>query len=93
MRGFAALPPAQRELAAAVGSLTRWSRVTSKDARKDALAPARAARQKQWERRADPDGTLSPEELAAAVARLKAAHIRRMAMASARSRAAKSQAQ
>lgn len=85
-RGFQALPPAERQLAASLGSLIRWSRVTSEEARTAALAPARAARQRQWERKADPDGVLSPDELAAAVERLKKAHYRGMALASAKKR-------
>ncbi|OKI52877.1 hypothetical protein [Micromonospora sp. CB01531] len=85
-RGFAALPPAQRQLSAAIGSLTRWSRVNSQEERTAALAPAREARRRQWERQADPDGVLSPDELAAAVDRLKRAHYRRMALESAKKR-------
>ncbi|MBM0205067.1 hypothetical protein JNW90_19915 [Micromonospora sp. STR1s_5] len=85
-RGFQALPPAQRQLAASIGSLTRWSRVTTQEDRTAALAPARAARQRQWERKADPDGVLSPAELAAAVDRLKRAHYKAMALASAKKR-------
>lgn len=89
MQGFAGLPPAQRELAASIGSLTRWSRVTSKEDRSAALAPAREARRRQWERQADPDGVLPPDELDAAVERLKKAHYRRMALASVQKRARK----
>lgn len=78
--------PAQRQLAASIGSLTRWSRVNSREGRTAALAPARAAMRGKWEQQADPDGRLSPEELEAAVARLKKAHFRRMALASAAKR-------
>lgn len=85
-QGFAALSPAQRQLAASLGSLTNWSRITSPEARRAATAPAREARQRSWERQADPNGKLSPEELAAAVDRLKRAHYRRMALASAQAR-------
>ena len=85
-QGFAALPASQRALAASIGSLTRWSRVQSREARAEALAPARAARRRQWEQQADPDGVLSPDELAAAVDRLRRAHYRRMALASAQRR-------
>lgn len=89
-QGFAALSPAQRQLAASIGGLTNWSRKTSPEARRAATAPARAARQRSWERQADPDGVLPADELAAAVARLKTAHFRRMALASAQKRAARS---
>ncbi|MFC4146579.1 hypothetical protein ACFO0M_09960 [Micromonospora mangrovi] len=60
--------------------------MNSQEQRTEALAPARAARQKQWERQADPAGVLSADELAAAVDRLKKAHYRRMALASAKKR-------
>jgi hypothetical protein len=85
-QGFAALPPAQRALAASVGSLTNWSRLTSPEARRAATEAARAGRRRSLERQADPDGVLSPEELAAAVDRLRRAHYRAMALASARAR-------
>jgi hypothetical protein len=78
--------PATRQLAASIGSLTRWSRVTTAEARTAALAPARAAMRSRWEQEADPDGVLSPDELAAAVDRLRRAHYRRMALASVKSR-------
>jgi hypothetical protein len=77
---------AQRELAASIGSLTRWSRVHGDTARRDALAPARAGLRSRWEQEADPEGQLSAEDLDAAVDRLKKAHYRRMALASAKAR-------
>lgn len=85
-QGFAALSPAQKSLAAAIGSLTKWSRMTSPEARRAGTAAARAARERSWEQKADPDGALSPDELTAAVDRLKRAHYRRMALASAQAR-------
>ena len=91
-QGFAALSPAQRSLAAAHGSLINWSRKTSPEARREATAPARAARQRKWELQVDPDGVLPPDELAAAVARVKKAHFRRMALLSAQKRAGRTQA-
>ena len=77
---------AQRALAASIGSLTRWSRVPTPKDRTRALAPARAGMQSKWERQADPDGVLTPEDLARAVDALKRAHYRRMALASAQAR-------
>lgn len=85
-QGFAALSPAQRSLAAAIGSFTYWSRITSPEARRAANQPARDARRRALEQQADPDGVLPPDELAAAVDRLKRAHYRRMALASAQAR-------
>lgn len=88
-QGFAALPPEHRALAASIGSLTHWSRLTSPEARREANAPARRGLQRRWEREADPDGVLSPAELAAAVQRIRKAHYARMTLASAQSRARK----
>lgn len=88
-QGFAALTPAQRSLAAAVGSLTKWSRLTSPEARRAATAKAREASLKSWERKADPEGVLPPDELAAAVLRLRQAHQRRITLASAQARSAR----
>lgn len=81
--------PSQRALAAAIGSLTRWSRVHGSDARADALAPARAAMRRRWEQEADPGGVLSPAELEEAVRRLRSAHMKRMALKSAQKRSGK----
>jgi hypothetical protein len=85
-QGFAALSPAQRQLAASLGSLTNWSRRTTPEARRAGTEAARTARRRKLEQQADPEGRLSPEELEAAVDRLKRAHYRRMALASAKSR-------
>lgn len=85
--GFAHLPPAQRSLAAAVGSLTNWSRKTSPAAREAAMAPVQIGLARSWERKADPEGVLPPDELALAVARIKKAHYRLMALKSAQKRA------
>jgi uncharacterized lipoprotein YddW (UPF0748 family) len=85
-QGFAALSPSQRSLAASIGSLTNWSRINSPESRRAATAPARAAMRRTWEAQADPDGVLSREELDAAVARLRSAHMRRMALKSAQAR-------
>ena len=83
------LPPAQRSLIAARAANLRWAHVNSPDARRAAVAASRAARQRNWERQADPDGVLPPDELAAAVERIKKAHYSLMALRSAQARAAK----
>lgn len=88
-QGFAQLTPAQRSLAGTIGVMTRWSRVNTKAGRTDALAAARDGRRRKLERQADPFGELAPEELAAAVVRLRAAHQARMTLASAQARAAR----
>lgn len=78
--------PAQRQLAASIGSLTRWSRVHGPDARRAQLAPARAARAKAWRDQAIANGAVTEDEITEAVGRLKSAHFRRMALASAAAR-------
>lgn len=88
-QGFASLPPAQRALAASIGSLTNWSRHTSPEARREATAPARAGRRRKLEQQVDPDGKLPPAELEAAVARLRRAQYMEMALKSAQVRAAR----
>lgn len=79
-------PAAQRRLRAARAADLRWAHINSPEARSQATSAARAARQRSWEEQADPNGVLSPEELAAAVRRLKSAHYRLMALRSAEAR-------
>lgn len=78
----------QRALAASIGSLTRWSRVHGSDARRDQLAPARTGRRNRLEAQAQAEAgrPLTPVELDEAVDRLRRAHYRRMALASAKAR-------
>ena len=86
--GFGGLSPTQRSLAAQEGSLINWARKTRQE-RQDATAPARAGLKRSWEKKADPDGRMDETELAEAVARLKKAHLARMARRSAEARAAR----
>lgn len=86
-QGFSSMPPAQHRLASSIGGLQRWARVNSPEGRRRAFDAANAAMRSKWEREADPDGVLPPDELAAAVARLKKAHFRLMALKSAQARA------
>lgn len=88
MPGTGHLPPAHRSLIASVASNTRWAKTTA-DERRAATAPATEARNKGWELKADPDGRMTPAELAEAVARLKTAHYRLMALRSAQARTAR----
>jgi len=78
--------PAQRQLAASIGSLTRWSRVHGASARRAQTDPARAAVARKWEQKAIDAGAVTPEEIAEAADRLRRAHYRRMALASAAAR-------
>lgn len=85
-QGFGSRPASDRILIAGVGGLTRWSKANSPDARRAGTAKARETRLRNLERQADPDGVLPPEELAAAVTRLRSAHMKRMALVSAQRR-------
>lgn len=87
--GFDSRPAGERQLIASIGAHTRWAKTPSPDARRSALAPANAARRSQWEKEADPDGVLSPAELAVAVEHVRKRHFRRMALASAEKRRGK----
>jgi hypothetical protein len=82
------LSPAHRSLVGKVAANTRWAQ-TTKDERRAATAPATEGRRRSWERKADPEGRMTPEELADAVERLKKAHYSRMALASAQARSSR----
>jgi hypothetical protein len=82
----AKVPASERRLQAAIASHLRWAREASQEARRAATQPMRDGLRSKWERMADPDGRLTPEELATAVDHLRKAHYRRMALASARAR-------
>jgi hypothetical protein len=85
------LPPKHRSLIGKVGANIRWAK-TTKDERRAATAPATAAREAGWARKADPEGRMTAAELADAVDRLKKAHYARMQLASARARIARRRA-
>jgi len=89
-RGLAAVPASQRVLIAGIGGLTRWSKVNSPEERRDATAPARRGLEAKWAREADPEGVLPPDELEAAVARLRKAHYLAMSLKSAQTRSGSS---
>ena len=86
---LAGLPAAQRKLIAARAANTRWAGVNSPEARRAATAAATAGRRRKWEQQADPDGVLPPDELDAAVERLKKAHFKLLALRSSQARAAR----
>lgn len=79
------LSPAHRSLVGQVAAHTRWAQ-TTREERKAATAAATEGRRKSWERKADPDGRMTPDDLAEAVARLKKAHYSLMALRSAQAR-------
>lgn len=84
--GYAQMTSAQRSLASSAAALRRWAGANSPEARRAGTQAARDAQRSKWARQVDPDGTLSPAELAAAVERLQRAHQRRMTLASAQAR-------
>jgi hypothetical protein len=88
MPGTGHLPPAQRSLISSIAANTRFAGMTA-DERRAATAPATEARRKSWEQKADPDGRMTPDELADAVARLKRAHYSLMALRSAQARSSR----
>ncbi len=75
--------PSDRRQASQIANLTRWSREANPRA---ATAPARAAFDSKWEREVDPEGVLDPEERAKRAERAKKAHMRRLALRSAKAR-------
>lgn len=76
---------AQRSAAARIAALERWAHVDDPAA---ATAPARRAFLAKFEHAVDPDGTMAPAERARRAERLRKAHFARLALASARARAA-----
>ncbi|GAA2696326.1 hypothetical protein [Actinoplanes palleronii] len=79
------LPPAQRSLVGSIAANTRWAQTTRAE-RQAATAAATEGRKKSWEQKADPEGRMTPDELAEAVTRLKKAHYSLMALRSAQAR-------
>jgi len=77
--------PAERNLRARLGAYARHARHDSQKA----TAKARAAFLDRFEREADPDGVLSPQERARRAAHLRSAYFTRLALASARARRSK----
>lgn len=67
-----------------IGAHTRWAKEPD---RRAATAPARKGFRARFEREVDPDGTLSPAELAIRTDHAISAHMGRLAMARAAKRA------
>lgn len=74
-----------RSQAASIAANDRWAREPDRTA---ATRPAREAFLRRFEREVDPEGRLTPEERQKRVQNAVKAHFRRMALASAKSRAA-----
>jgi hypothetical protein len=75
--------PEVRALRARIAAAERWGRTVDRQA---ATEPARRGMRAKFEREADPDGVLSPDERARRADQLLHAHMLRMALASARKR-------
>jgi hypothetical protein len=77
---------ADRVLMARIAAAERWGREPDRVA---ATEPARRGMRAKFEREADPDGVLPPDERARRADHLQHAHMLRMARAAAQSRARK----
>lgn len=84
---MAASDPTTRIRAAQAAALTRWGKAGSDEDRREALRPAHDGLRARFEREADPDGKLTPDERAAAAERLMRAHMLRMSLKAKASRA------
>jgi hypothetical protein len=80
------LTPEQRALRAEIGAHEKWAREPDRPA---ATAKARRGFLAKLEAEVDPGGVLPPEERARRAEHLRQAHMKRMALASSRARAAK----
>ncbi|MFE1462530.1 hypothetical protein ACFW6M_15715 [Streptomyces nigra] len=77
---------AERSLQAQIAAHTLWADCDAPSAH---TAPARTAFLDRFEREVDPDGTLTTEERARRAEHARRAYFKRLALASARARAAK----
>ena len=80
-----ALSPAERSLRASIAVHTRWSNTSAADRRRQADR-GHAALLATFAAQVDPDGTLPPDELAKRVENLRRAHMKKLALASAKAR-------
>ena len=78
-------PLSRRSNAASIAALTKWGHTDAKAG----TAAARKAFLDRFEREADPDLVLDPDERARRAGRLRRAHFKRMAAKSVQSRAKK----
>jgi hypothetical protein len=78
--------PEERALRSRIAAHVKWASTPDPTA---ATERARAAALDRFEREVDPDGTLDPKERARRAEHLRKAHMARLALASAKARAAK----
>jgi hypothetical protein len=77
------LTAAERRLRASIAVNTSWARTDDRLARTE---PGRRAAEARFERLVDPDGVLTPDELARRVANARRAHFQQLALRSAKAR-------
>lgn len=80
------LTPEQRVLRAQIAAHVQWSKTEDPA---EHTAPARKAFLDRFEREVDPDGALPPEERARRASHARQAYFKRLALKSARARAAR----
>lgn len=90
--GFPSMPskdPVERNLLATLAVHKKWAGI---DDRSAATAPARRGLAERFEREADPDGVLAPEERTRRAEHLRKAHFAELALKSVRARRARDRA-
>ncbi len=80
-----ALTPAQRSLRGGIAADTRWAH-TSKAERQRSAQRGQDGLTARFKAEIDPDGVLEPDELTMRVENLRRAHMKRLALASAKAR-------
>ncbi len=83
------LTPAERSLRGSIASYESWAKTSDRAAR---TAPARNAQRQKFEDQVDPDGLLDPVERAKRGDFAYRAHMKRLALASAKARRIKAEA-
>lgn len=81
--------PKQRQMASSIASLTRWAAEPDRAA---ATKPALDGFLARFEKQVDPDNTLDPETRRQMAETARKAHMKRLALASSKARAAKAAA-
>lgn len=80
--------PAQRSMAGYIAAKTRWSQTPDRTEQAKRLADGFLAK---FERQVDPNGVLAPEVRTKLAIDARAAHMRRLALASSKSRSEKTE--
>lgn len=93
MSVFESMTPAQRVLRARTAVHTSWAHTPGPAARRARTANGTAAFLARFEREADPDGVMSPEDRARAAESLKQAYMARLSLKASQAKAAKRQSE